>query len=299
MRIVAKQPSSSVLITGGAVIILVLLASCSSESAMDLPSVAMTNTDATDQVRQQINSTTNPLWNLIKLLFSYLITFIFGGLVAIYLNRKITLKIRDEFQLETIQKDTFFKKTNILAHASGTVKLCMNIIEQYSDAIKNLEYKLKRQPHHTNRTQTYQPRTATASTQYHTQERQAAPPISQPIQTVQEEVEKEIVETYFSIPTNDGHFLIDKAESQKTNQTFYKITHKKGAEEGEIEFLKGVNDVMAINHLEKILEPVCEYNYISELDGIQTIIVKEKGRVQLIENEWRIDPEKKITIQLR
>jgi len=55
---------------------------------------------------------------------------------------------------------------------------------------------------------------------------------------------------YFSIPENDGRFIIEKGEQTNDGSKYYKIVSKTSSDEGDLFYISGTQDKRAINRLD-------------------------------------------------
>lgn len=104
--------------------------------------------------------------------------------------------------------------------------------------------------------------------------------------------------SYFSIPENDGRFIIDKGEQTNDGSKFYKIVCRVNSDEGDLFYLNGPQDKRAINRLDSYLKPVCDIDNITNAEGASKIKVLKNGKVNKIADSWVIDTNHKIQIQL-
>lgn len=103
---------------------------------------------------------------------------------------------------------------------------------------------------------------------------------------------------YFSIPENDGRFIIDKGEQTNDGSKYYKIEYRNNSDEGDLFYISGIQDKRAINRLDSYLKPVCDIDNIINADNAVKIELLKPGKVIKIGASWVIDPTYKVKIKL-
>jgi hypothetical protein len=104
--------------------------------------------------------------------------------------------------------------------------------------------------------------------------------------------------SYFSIPENDGRFIIDKGEQTNDGTKYYKIEYKINSDEGDLFYINGTQDKRAINRLDSYLKPVCDIENIINAESASKIEVLSHGNVIKIADSWVIDTNHKVKIKL-
>ena len=105
-------------------------------------------------------------------------------------------------------------------------------------------------------------------------------------------------ESYFSIPENDGRFIIDKGEQTNDGSKYYKIVCRTNSDEGDLFYISGPQDKRAINRLDSYLKPVCDIDNIINAENASKIEVLKNGKVIKIADSWVIDTNHKVKIKL-
>jgi hypothetical protein len=105
-------------------------------------------------------------------------------------------------------------------------------------------------------------------------------------------------ESYFSIPENDGRFIIDKGEQTNDGSKYYKIVCRINSDEGDLLYISGTQDKRAINRLDSYLKPVCDIDNIINAEIASKIEVLKNGKVIRISDSWVIDTNHKVKIKL-
>jgi len=105
-------------------------------------------------------------------------------------------------------------------------------------------------------------------------------------------------ESFFSIPENDGRFIIDKGEQTNDGSKYYKIVYRTNSGEGDLFYISGQQDKRAINRLDSYLKPVCDIDNITNYESASKIELLEKGRVIKNADSWVIDTNHKVKIKL-
>jgi hypothetical protein len=105
-------------------------------------------------------------------------------------------------------------------------------------------------------------------------------------------------ESYFSIPENDGRFIIDKGEQTNDGSKYYKIVYRTNSDEGDLLYISGPQDKRAINRLDSYLKPVCDIDNIINAEIASKIEVLKNGKVIKISDSWVIDTNHKVKIKL-
>jgi len=103
---------------------------------------------------------------------------------------------------------------------------------------------------------------------------------------------------YFTIPEDDGSFIVDKGGTYDDGRKFYKIEYSKDDVHGKLFFITSDQDKKAINRLDSYLKPVCEIENILLGNSANKIELSMPGTVVLIEDRWVIYSEKKVKIKL-
>lgn len=104
--------------------------------------------------------------------------------------------------------------------------------------------------------------------------------------------------SYFSIPENDGRFIIEKGEQTNDGSKYYKIVSKTSSDEGDLFYISGTQDKRAINRLDSYLKPVCDIENIINAESASKIEVLKNGKVIKIADSWVIDTNHKVKIKL-
>ena len=104
--------------------------------------------------------------------------------------------------------------------------------------------------------------------------------------------------SYFSIPENDGRFIIEKGEQTNDGSKYYKIVSKTSSDEGDLFYISGTQDKRAINRLDSYLKPVCDIDNIINAENASKIEVLKNGKVIKIADSWVIDTNHKVKIKL-
>lgn len=104
--------------------------------------------------------------------------------------------------------------------------------------------------------------------------------------------------SYFSIPENDGRFIIEKGEQTNDGSKYYKIISRTVSDEGDLFYISGTQDKRAINRLDSYLKPVCDIDNIINAENASKIEVLKNGKVIKIADSWVIDPNHKVKIKL-
>ena len=105
-------------------------------------------------------------------------------------------------------------------------------------------------------------------------------------------------ESYFSIPENDGRFIIDKGEQTNDGSKYYKIVCRTNSDEGDLLYISGPQDKRAINRIDSYLKPVCDIDNIINAEIASKIEVLKNGKVIKISDSWVIDTNHKVKIKL-
>jgi len=103
---------------------------------------------------------------------------------------------------------------------------------------------------------------------------------------------------FFSMPENDGRFIIDNGEPSNDGRKYFRIEFFEDSENGELFFIPSERDKRAINRLESYLKPVCEIENIADAEIATHIEFVDSGKVILQNNSWAIEPDKKVKIKL-
>ncbi len=116
---------------------------------------------------------------------------------------------------------------------------------------------------------------------------------------IESSVEKENMESvYFRIPEEDGYFRLMDGDQEKTAYSYYEIKHEAGATSGEIHYLSSEWDLEAISDLDSYFKPVCgKISGVGMSDAVRVKMLKP-GRVVLAGEQWCIDPNDKMEIEL-
>ena len=104
--------------------------------------------------------------------------------------------------------------------------------------------------------------------------------------------------SYFSIPENDGRFIIEKGEQTNDGSKYYRIEHRNNSDEGVLFYISGNQDKRAINRLDSYLKPVCDIENIINAESASKIEVLRNGKVIKIADSWVIDTNHKVKIKL-
>ena len=103
---------------------------------------------------------------------------------------------------------------------------------------------------------------------------------------------------FFSMPENDGSFLVDNGESSNDGRKYFRLEYIDGSETGDLYFIPGDRDKRAINMLESYLKPACDIENIENADSATNIEFKNPGKVSLKNDSWVIDTDNKVRIKL-
>ena len=103
---------------------------------------------------------------------------------------------------------------------------------------------------------------------------------------------------FFSMPENDGSFIVDNGESSNDGRKYYRLEYIDGSETGDLYFIPGDRDKRAINRLESYLKPACDIENIENADSATNIEFKNPGKVSLRNDSWVIDSDNKVKIKL-
>lgn len=103
---------------------------------------------------------------------------------------------------------------------------------------------------------------------------------------------------FFSIPENDGKFIIKKGEQTNDGFKYYKIVSQISSDEGDLFYISGTQDKRAINRLDSYLKPVCDIENITNAESASKIEMIKKGKVIKSDDSWVIDPKNKVKIKL-
>ena len=112
------------------------------------------------------------------------------------------------------------------------------------------------------------------------------------------EISNKLNVLYFSMPENDGSFLLYNGESSNDGRKYYRLEYIDGSETGVLYFISGDRDKRAINMLESYLKPVCDIENIENADSVTNIEFKNPGKVSLRNDSWVIDSDNKVQIKL-
>lgn len=104
--------------------------------------------------------------------------------------------------------------------------------------------------------------------------------------------------SYFSIPENDGRFIIEKGEQTNDGSKYYKIIFRTVSNEGDLFYISGTQDKRAINRLDSYLKPVCDIDNITNAESASRIEVLKNGKVIKSFDSWVIDTNHKVKIKL-
>jgi len=103
---------------------------------------------------------------------------------------------------------------------------------------------------------------------------------------------------FFSMPENDGRFIIANGKTSNDGRKYFRIEYYEGAETGEVFFITGDRDKRTINRLETYLKPVCDIENILNADSANNIELLKSGKVILMNDSWLIDVNNRIKIKL-
>jgi len=103
---------------------------------------------------------------------------------------------------------------------------------------------------------------------------------------------------FFSMPESDGRFIVNNGEPSNDGRKYFRIEYIEGSETGELYYISGDRDKRAINKLESYLKPVCDIENITSSESAKNIVFNKPGIVRLINDNWKIDPGKKVKIKL-
>ncbi len=110
--------------------------------------------------------------------------------------------------------------------------------------------------------------------------------------------EPEKIELFFSIPEEDGSFIINKSEPVNDGTKYYKIECQKNSDIGNLFYVNSAQDKRAINRLDSYLKPVCDIDNINNADNANKIEMLKHGKVFKIADSWVIDNNNKVKIKL-
>jgi len=113
-----------------------------------------------------------------------------------------------------------------------------------------------------------------------------------------EEPQKTKQKLFFSMPENDGRFIIDNGEPSNDGSKYFRIDFFEDSENGELFFIPSERDKRAINRLESYLKPVCEIENIANAENATHIEFVSPGKVIYRNNSWIIESDKKVKIKL-
>lgn len=103
---------------------------------------------------------------------------------------------------------------------------------------------------------------------------------------------------FFSMPENDGRFIIDNGELSNNGRKYFRIEFVENSDNGELFYISSERDKRAINRLESYLKPVCEIDNIANSENATRIEFVNSGKVVLRNNSWLIVSDKKVKIKL-
>lgn len=103
---------------------------------------------------------------------------------------------------------------------------------------------------------------------------------------------------FFSMPENDGRFIIDNGEPSNDGRKYFRIDFFEDSENGELFFIPSERDKRAINRLESYLKPVCEIENIANAENATHIEFISPGKVIYRNNSWIIESDKRVNIKL-
>ncbi len=103
---------------------------------------------------------------------------------------------------------------------------------------------------------------------------------------------------FFSMPDNDGKFIIDNGVTSNDGSKYFRIEFFEDSENGELFFIPSERDKRAINRLESYLKPVCEIENIANAENATHIEFLSPGKVISRNNSWIIESDKRVKIKL-
>lgn len=103
---------------------------------------------------------------------------------------------------------------------------------------------------------------------------------------------------FFSMPENDGSFIIDNGEPSNDGRKYFRIEFFEDSENGDLFFIPSERDKRAINRLESYLKPVCEIENIANAENATRIEFISPGKVNSRNNRWLIESDNKVKIKL-
>ena len=103
---------------------------------------------------------------------------------------------------------------------------------------------------------------------------------------------------FFSMPENDGRFIVDNGEPSNDGRKYFRIDFFEDSENGELFFIPSERDKRAINRLESYLKPVCEIENIANAENATHIEFISPGKVIYRNNSWIIESDKRVKIKL-
>lgn len=104
-----------------------------------------------------------------------------------------------------------------------------------------------------------------------------------------------IINQYYTVPDEDGSFIIENKKEVPEDRSYYKIEYMEGENVGKLFYRQGFLDKSALNQSDFILEPVCEIEN-EDLLNVQQIKMIEEGVVEIQDDKWVL--KEKIKIKL-
>lgn len=111
------------------------------------------------------------------------------------------------------------------------------------------------------------------------------------------DLEKKLSTLYFSIPEIDGKFKIENSTEHNDGSNFYGVEFEGNNTFGKLHFISGEFDKRAIDGIDFYLIPVCEIQNISLRKTANKIELIEPGEVFLNNDNWVVNPDKKVKIR--
>jgi hypothetical protein len=119
---------------------------------------------------------------------------------------------------------------------------------------------------------------------------------SSPGRIVDLEIENDVVVSrFFSVPSKNGTFPVEKGIKKENDNTWYRIEYKRNEQVGKLFYLQGKADKRALNQMDLFLKPVCEFENM-EISNPQKIQLLNPGKVTLKDGNWIIDKKLKLRL---
>lgn len=111
-------------------------------------------------------------------------------------------------------------------------------------------------------------------------------------------VNDDTLELFFTIPEPDGSFKIINARNHKEIDCLYRIIMIEGSHRGELHFISGEYDLIAMDNIDYYLNPVCEIQNIMNRIIARRIEMIAIGSVIKRGDYWTIENNNKVKIKL-